>query len=88
MGIDLNFGHTFCRNYLKLVMADVKKHVSLEIRKAAWTYNYGRCKEFQINKVGDMPQNFYWHGRACCCWEARTKGWTAYLEHTGVYSRD
>ena len=40
--------------------------------KASGT-NLGQGHEFH------GPDNFYWHGRACCLWEARAKGWQSWL---------
>lgn len=67
--------HTFCRMLLAATMKDVKRIVPSEIRKEAWTHNYGdgRC-EFQI-----PSKKFYWYGQAHCAWHARQLGWCQYL---------
>jgi hypothetical protein len=68
--------HLFCRLYLKEVMKDVVKHTTVEQRKASWTYLYEG-----FNNHGEFhgPDNFYWHGNACCRWEARAQGWLRWM---------
>jgi len=66
--------HEFCRLLLKQVMKEVKKAVpDAQERKKAWAYNYKNGQvEFHFGE-------FYWNGRGCCTWEAKAKGWEAYL---------
>jgi hypothetical protein len=72
--------HTFCRMMLAEVMKDVKKHVSKDLQKEAWTYKFDdRNQEFQIPSV-----QMYWYGSACCGWQARYEGWNNYLRSLGV----
>lgn len=72
----------FTRSLLKLGATQVKKHFpKIRIVKDAWVYHSGRgCWEFHGPKTGnaDMPQ-FYWYGRAHDAYEARYKGWMAWL---------
>lgn len=68
--------HTFCRVLLCSVMLDVRPLTTVEERKAAWAYLYlemGDTAEFH------GPNEFYWHGDACCKWAARVSGWEAWL---------
>lgn len=77
--------HTFCRIHMGVVRQIVNKLVDVKIRKQAWAYNHGRDSvEFQIPGV-----DFYWHGSGCCLWEAKARGWEAYLEqyHKADYDR-
>lgn len=47
----------------------------LDLRSAAWVYHFGRQSwEFH------GPNGFYWSGRASNAYEARYKGWMAWLE--------
>ncbi len=74
--------HTFCRTYLAIVMIDIRKTVSVETIKSAWTIKTSLGGiEFHINKCKAVPEGFYWYGSACCCWEGRALGWQAYIEH-------
>ena len=73
-GIRLMGKHDFCRTHLRIVMEDVKRLTIAEQRKGAWVWHDGRqMAEFH------GPDKFYWSGNACCKWEARAKGWEAWL---------
>lgn len=65
----------FCRTLLSMVHKDVKAaHPEINLRKDAWVYNFGRDHwEFH------GPNGFYWHGSASNAYEARHKGWSAWL---------
>jgi hypothetical protein len=70
---------TFCRSLLGSVMADVRKHTTAEQRRVVWTYHFMRDHwEFH------GPGGFYWHGSADGGYDARAKGWAAYLRSKGV----
>ena len=72
----INDNHTFCRLLLKEVMKTVRKHISKkDIEKSyAWKGSiFVRSMEFH------GPNDFYWHGQACCLWHAKAQGWEAYL---------
>lgn len=72
-------GHTFCRLHLTEVMKEVRPHTTALERKAAWTYHYGHSQgEFHAH------DGFYWYGSAHCKYEARAKGWEAWLRHKGI----
>lgn len=74
--MDINI--VFCRELLRLAHADVRKHYpGIKVSKAAWVYSYGRTWEFH------GPDGFYWHGRAGNAYDARAKGWHAYLRYQG-----
>jgi len=67
---------TFCRGLLSEAHKAVKeKHPETNLRTAAWVYGYGRDRwEFH------GPDGFYWHGHAGNAYDARYKGWMAWLE--------
>jgi hypothetical protein len=70
--------HPFCNHLLKEVMKDVRKHTTVEQRKAAWVYRYPRhTYEFQ------GPDKFYWYGSADCRHDAFANGWMAWLREKG-----
>jgi len=54
-------------------MKDVRVYVSTEDIKKAHTHASWMGGEFW------GPNEFYWHGKAHCRWEARANGWLAYL---------
>lgn len=59
---------------------EVKKAFpKINLRRDAWVYDLGRNHwEFH------GPDKFYWHGNAGNAWDARYKGWMAWLRHKGV----
>jgi hypothetical protein len=62
-------------------MEEVKKHVSKgDIKDSyAWASSViSRIVEFH------GPDDFYWHGQACCLWHAKAQGWEAYLKSKGL----
>jgi len=71
--------HAFCRANLAGTMENVRKNTTTKQRKTTWAYKYdpGQMVEFH------GPDNFYWYGRGCCRWDARAKGWGAWLESRG-----
>ncbi len=73
---DLNIA--FSRTFLSMTMEDVKKHTTVAERKAAWVYGFGRQSwEFH------GPNDYYWNGRADNAYDARAKGWAAWLIDRG-----
>jgi hypothetical protein len=70
----------FCRELLKKAHEEVRKFDnSIKPVKDAWVYHLGRnCWEFH------GPCKYYWHGRAANAYEARYKGWMAFLEQRGI----
>lgn len=69
----------FSRGMLRLVLADVKRVTEPQQRKEAWVYMFANDHwEFH------GPGKFYWHGRASNAYDARCKGWTAWLERNHV----
>lgn len=78
---------TFSRKLLAYVHQDVRRvltrlaidHVRpdlarADLRKAAWVWHDGADRwEFH------GPDDYYWHGRAHNAYEARAKGWQAWL---------
>lgn len=68
--------HTFCRLHLREVMKDVVEMTTPEQRKAAWGYKYQGQQSAEFHG----PDGFYWNGRAHCVWEAKAKGWEAWME--------
>jgi hypothetical protein len=78
---DINI--SFCRALLREAV-ELLKIEAPHIRpiKDAWVWHAGRgCWEFHGPRTGDaeMP-TYYWHGRADNAYEARYKGWMAWLE--------
>jgi hypothetical protein len=70
----------FTRSLLRLGVADLKKHFpKVRAVKDAWVWKAGRDHwEFH------GPDKFYWHGSAHDAYEARYKGWNAWMESKGV----
>jgi hypothetical protein len=69
---DINIALT--RQLLAQVAPDVKA-AGYSPQKDAWVWHAGRGHwEFH------GPNNYYWHGRAYNAYEARYKGWSAFLE--------
>lgn len=78
--IDTLFG----RQLLKLGTDVLKKHFpKMRPVKDAWVWCAGRDHwEFH------GPDNFYWHGSAGNAYEARYKGWNAWMRKQGVEEAD
>jgi hypothetical protein len=71
---------TFCRLLLKEAHELVRKRdPQIKLRKA-WIWHSGRSWEFHA------PDGFYWHGRADNAFDARYKGWMAWLEQVEIVS--
>lgn len=75
-----NIDIDFCRHLLaqghKLVKASFP---AINLRKDAWVWHFHRDNwEFH------GPDEFYWHGRASNAFEARYKGWMAWLQEKGI----
>lgn len=67
--------HTaFCRSYLTSLMEVVRMFTTPAQRKSAWTWKSGKMAQFWVD--GDCV----WEGRACCKYDARSKGWDRYLQ--------
>lgn len=75
---DINI--TFCRRLLMLTMVDVRKHTSKAERKNSWTWHCGYRDQWEFHG----PDDFFWEGRADNGYDARDKGWSAYLKKLGV----
>lgn len=73
---------TFSRLLLGETHKDVRKlapHLRGHLMRAAWVWRAGRDHwEFH------GPDQYYWHGSASNSYEARTKGWNAWLRHKGL----
>ena len=71
----MNINTAFSRLMLSSVMEDVRKATTAEQRKSVWTYHFGSGHwEFH------GPDSFYWHGEADSAYDARAKGWSAWLD--------
>lgn len=70
----------FCRRLLSLTHQRVKAAFpSINLRTDAWVWCAGRDHwEFH------GPETYYWHGKASNAYEARSKGWSAWLESKGI----
>lgn len=72
--MDINI--SFSRALLARIIPDVKDK-GMRVNKDAWVWCAGRDHwEFH------GPNNFYWHGSADNAYEARYKGWFAWLENS------
>lgn len=70
----------FTRHLLSLTHADVRKAIPGVTVMEAWVHNFDRDHwEFHY-------RDFYWHGSADDAYDARSKGWSAYLD--SVEKRD
>ena len=76
----MNLDLIFSRALLSQAHADVKKHFpAVNLMRDAWVYHYGReIWEFH------GPGGFYDNVKASNAYEARYKGWTAYLKSKGI----
>jgi hypothetical protein len=76
----MNSDALFCLSLLRLVHAEVKKfRPEIKLWRAAWVYHFGRGQwEFH------GPDAFYWNGRAANAYDARQKGWNAWLNKMGA----
>lgn len=76
----MNVDVVFCRSLLALAHKEVKAAFpETDLRKDAWVWNCGRDNwEFH------GPLDWYWHGDASNAYEARYKGWMAWLKFKGV----
>lgn len=70
----------FCRSIMKDATALVKKHFPrVNLVKDSWTYQTGRDQwEFH------GPEKYLWYGTAGNAYEARYKGWMAWLATKGI----
>jgi len=75
---DINI--SFSRSLLSEAHALVKRNFPrINLKTGAWTYHFHRDSwEFH------GPDKFYWHGRAGNAFDARYKGWMAWLRHKGI----
>jgi hypothetical protein len=73
----------FCRALLQAVLKDVRPRLpqGFELRDA-WVYHSHFGWEFHGPAVAP-GRNFYWHGEADNAFDARAKGWQAWLNQHG-----
>lgn len=86
---------TFCRHLLTQVHQDVRPVLrkwaeqhspdllagrSVNLRKAAWVYGPMFRDDWEFHG----PDAFYWHGEAANAYDARAKGWRAWLRKQGA----
>jgi hypothetical protein len=76
---------TFSRTLLTALRADLEKH-KLQIYKDATVVSDVRASRRNCPCVFEFhgPRGFYWTGMASSSYEARFKGWHAYLESKGL----
>lgn len=73
------FNTAFCQSMLRQATAMVRAHFPQVKVREAWTYHFmGDHWEFH------GPDKFYWHGSADGAYDARYKGWMAWLKSKGV----
>lgn len=69
----------FCRSLLRQATAMVRAHFPEVKVREAWAYHFMRDHwEFH------GPDKFYWHGSASGAYDARYKGWMAWLASKGI----
>jgi hypothetical protein len=75
-----------CRHLLGQIAKDVKDHFpTVRVIKDAWVWHAGRSHwEFHGPALKDGDSEFYWHGRAGNAYDARYKGWCAWLLAKGI----
>lgn len=81
----MNENITFCRRALELTHMDVRKFdPSIKVSDAAvhksgntWEFTFYHVTEDSSGKA--HADRFYWHGRADNAYDARVKGWDAFL---------
>lgn len=70
----------FCRALYSGITKIVKRHFpKLHLYKNAWVHHFQR-ESWEFHG----PDKFYWHGRAVNAFDARYKGWVAYLKSKGI----
>ena len=74
---------SFCRFILSEAHALVRKHFPAMKLRSAWVWHAGRdLWEFH------GPDEFYWHGRASNAYDARYRGWMAWLRSKGIEEQE
>lgn len=77
-GLD-NINVLFARKLLTQAHKLVRKHFPrINVAKDAWTHYSFNQYEFH------GPDKFYWYGQADNAYEARYKGWMAWLKFKGI----
>lgn len=71
--MNISIFSVFNRIHLSLVHEEIRQTGINTPMKAAWVHKTFDQWEFH------GPDEFYWHGRAQDAWDARVKGWTAWL---------
>lgn len=79
----MNGNTVITRAEMTLTHADVRKCIpGIKVSKAAWVHKgpIGDSWEFHVLPNARLGLvEFYWHGSAYDAYEARAKGWNAYL---------
>lgn len=70
----------FCRSLLRIVFADVQKHFPDMKARDAWVIKTSFRDHWEFHG----PKSFCWDGRAANAFDARAKGWRAWLRSKGV----
>ena len=79
----MNIDVEFCREYLQRIVNDVRNALPGIKVNEAWTWHFHNDQwEFHGR------DKFYWTGNASNAYDARAKGWEAYLRHTGKRATD
>jgi len=73
----------FTQTFLRLIMKQVRQHTTPEQRKKTWVYKLND-DHFEFHG----PEDFYWHGTAGDKYDARAKGWSAWLSAKGIGIED
>ena len=69
----------FCRQLLKSVMKDVKKHTTAAQRKTSEVICMDRRPGYRSYEFHVRSEDFYWFGGADNAADARYHGWHSYL---------
>jgi hypothetical protein len=71
---DINIA--FCRSLLTQAVKELKeKHPKIRPMKDGWVWHTGFRHHWEFHG----PDKFYWHGTADNAYEARFKGWMAWI---------
>ena len=65
----------FTRHLLSLTHADVRKAIPGVTVMEAWVYHLDNRDHWEFHY-----RDFYWHSSAGDAYDARSKGWSAYLD--------
>jgi len=68
--------HESCRTGLTELMQTIRQITTPAQRKESWAYIYDGFKDSEFHG----PDEFFWHGKSCCLWQAKYDGWYVWLK--------